>query len=101
MIEEFRRPRQRGRYEEREDAVVPERGVAHGVQVVRAQPWQHPDQSPEHERAQERQDRFVPDRRLEVPRGDDRGDRADAENHLTHEQRTARQVQIREGSVEQ
>ena len=68
-VKEVRGSRQRRDGKEREEAVVDQGEVTNGPDPVGAQSGQEPDESPEEERSEQRQDRLVPDRDPEVPGG--------------------------------
>ena len=66
---DVRRSRQRGGGEEREQAVVHEGEVAHGVDPIGVVPGQEPEEPPEEINGEQRQNRFVPDRDPEISGG--------------------------------
>jgi hypothetical protein len=62
-------------------------------------PGQYPDQPPEEERGEQRQDRLSSDREPQIHGGGEDSDGADDQDHLADVHRRAGDVDVREGLV--
>ena len=90
-----------GRDQEGEDAVVPDRGVAHGVEPVAGQVGAEPEGAEAHEDQQQLEDGRAA-QQVVPGRGEAKGlVDADPEDDLAHEHRGSRHVEVGEGLVEE